>query len=130
VCVFALVPSAGSRALAAGVSWTCRTHKEPWFRDSHTSVIDAFGAIYVIGGQDGGTGFTNDVWVSTDGGSRLDSAGWSGGPLGILGGTTGVLQGCHGVLRGSIGVLQRYRSGYKGVLRQYIGGTQGVLRGY
>ncbi len=96
--MFALIPSAGSRALAAGVSWTCCTHKAPWAaRDSPTSMIDAFGAIYVIGGKrmDDGS-FLNDVWVSTDGGSPLDSAGWSGGPQGILGGTTGVLGGTMG----------------------------------
>jgi hypothetical protein len=40
-------------------------------------VIDAAGAIYVIGGEGNsysnfGTYF-NDVWASTDGGARLDS---------------------------------------------------------
>jgi hypothetical protein len=43
----------------------------PWAgRSGHTSVIDAAGAIYVIGGS--GTGYTTcfaDVWVSTDGGA-------------------------------------------------------------
>jgi hypothetical protein len=34
-------------------------------------VVDAAGAIYVIGGYDGTTYF-NDVWVSTDGGARPD----------------------------------------------------------
>ncbi len=34
----------------------------------HTSVIDAAGAIYVIGG--GGGTFLHDVWASTDGGAR------------------------------------------------------------
>jgi hypothetical protein len=97
--VFALVPSAGLRALAAGVSWTCRTHKAPWAaRLSHTSVVDAFGAIYVIGGNDGGDWYL-DVWVSTDGGSRPDSAGWSG------------------VLRGYSGVLQGY---YRGTMWYYV----------
>ncbi len=45
----------------------------------HTSVIDAAGAIFVIGGWNGyGTNY-NDVWVSTDGGARPDSVGgWSG----------------------------------------------------
>jgi hypothetical protein len=50
----------------------------PWAaRYGHTSVVDAAGAIYVIGGQDGGiwrTGtFYQDVWASTDGGSRPNS---------------------------------------------------------
>jgi hypothetical protein len=35
-------------------------------------VVDAAGAIYVIGGFDGGSTFYNDVLVSTDGG-----AGWT-----------------------------------------------------
>ncbi len=37
-------------------------------------MIDAAGAIYVIGGEGGSTVF-NDVWVSTDGGARPDSGG-------------------------------------------------------
>ena len=40
----------------------------PWAaRYGHTSVIDAAGAIFVIGGY--GTDYLNDVWVSTDGGT-------------------------------------------------------------
>jgi hypothetical protein len=35
-------------------------------------VVDAAGAIYVIGGYGGGRYF-NDVWASTDGGARPDS---------------------------------------------------------
>jgi hypothetical protein len=42
-------------------------------------VIDAAGAIYVIGGEGnsgtGSTPFLNDVWASTDGGARPDSVG-------------------------------------------------------
>ena len=54
---------------AAGASWTSRTASAPWaVRDGHTSVIDAAGAIYVIGGRDGTT-FYNDVWASTDEGA-------------------------------------------------------------
>ena len=44
----------------------------PWDgRCEHTSVIDAAGAIYVIGGYSGGGGGTGyqDVWASTDGGA-------------------------------------------------------------
>jgi hypothetical protein len=61
-------------------------------------VIDAAGAIYVIGGY-GGSNYTdvwylNDVWASTDGGARPDSRrGWSG----VL---SGVLREIKGVLRG------------------------------
>ncbi len=55
-----------SRALAAGVTWTCRTSNAEWEgRAWHTSVIDASGAIYVIGGGGG----LSDVWASTDGGA-------------------------------------------------------------
>jgi hypothetical protein len=35
-------------------------------------VVDAAGAIYVIGGSDY-HGFFKDVWASTDGGARPDS---------------------------------------------------------
>ncbi len=61
VCAIGLV-----RALAAGVTWTSRTTNAPWAaRVAHTSVIDAAGAIYVIGGQgySGGTyTYYQDVW--------------------------------------------------------------------
>jgi hypothetical protein len=55
---------------AAGVTWTNRTTSAPWAaRGGHTTVIDAAGAIYVIGGLgDTGTTRYKDVWVSTDGG--------------------------------------------------------------
>ena len=67
-CVFALESSVGS-----GVTWTGLTMTAPWAaRFEHTSVIDAAGAIYVIGGESGGT-FFQDVWASTDGGARPDS---------------------------------------------------------
>ena len=59
-----------SRALAAGVTWTSRTTSAQWAaRHGHTSVIDAAGAIYVIGGRDGSGTLLSDVWVSTDGGA-------------------------------------------------------------
>jgi hypothetical protein len=77
----------GSRALAAGAMWRCVTKTALWAgRVGHTTVIDAAGAIYVIGGfsstgtwNGGSNTFLNDVWVSTDGGARPDSGvGWSG----------------------------------------------------
>ncbi len=76
----------GSRASAAGVTWTCRTAKAGWAgRGEHTSVVDAAGAIYVIGGSgDGTTTFYADVWASTDGGAVPDSV---KGGRGVLGGT-------------------------------------------
>jgi hypothetical protein len=57
-------------------------------------VVDAAGAIYVIGGIgiDGNT-YLNDVWVSTDGGADRTR----------LGDGQGVPWGIKGVLRGSIG---------------------------
>jgi hypothetical protein len=55
----------------------------PWAgRHGHTSVIDAAGAIYVIGGTNDTTYF-NDVLVSTDGGALPNSAGGRG-VLGVL----------------------------------------------
>ncbi len=64
VCVCAI---GGHNASAVGVTWTSRTPKASWTaRYGHTSVIDAAGAIYVLGGYDGK--YLADVWVSTDGG--------------------------------------------------------------
>jgi hypothetical protein len=91
VCVAsACVASARS---AAGVTWTCRTASAPWAaRDGHTSVIDAAGAIYVIGGEGDGTWY-QDVWASTDGGARA-GLGPSGVVEGVVGGySSGVLKG-------------------------------------
>jgi hypothetical protein len=63
-----------SRAFAAGRTFGNRTLKAGWAaRYSQTSVVDAAGAIYVIGGQ--GTSNYNDVWASTDGGARPDYVG-------------------------------------------------------
>jgi hypothetical protein len=70
-------------------------------------VVDAAGALYVIGGQslDGaGPSRFQDVWASTDGGARPDYV------EGVVG---GVLEGYY---RGTGWVL-------KGVLRGYLGGT-------
>ncbi len=64
---------------AAGVTWTLVIAKAPWAaRLYHTSVIDAAGAIYVIGGF-GDTGIYKDVWVSTNGGEDRTRGGWVGG---------------------------------------------------
>ena len=66
-CAFALAIGR-SPICAAGVTWTSRTTSAPWAaRNGHTSVIDAAGAIYVIGGT--GDTYYHDVWVSTDGGA-------------------------------------------------------------
>ncbi len=48
--------------------WRCRTASAPWAgRTGHTTVVNAAGVIYVIGGYDGSTYF-RDVWASPDGG--------------------------------------------------------------
>ncbi len=66
---FRLFAIGRSRAFAAGAMWTNRTSSAPWAgRDGHTSVVDAAGAIYVIGG-DGINGPVNDVLKSADGGA-------------------------------------------------------------
>jgi hypothetical protein len=78
VVAFGAIGLACARS-AAGVTWTCRTASSPWAaRGGHTSVVDAAGAIYVIGGY-GGINY-HDVWASTDGGVRPDSGG------GVVGG--------------------------------------------
>ncbi len=103
-----------SRASAAGVTWTSRTANAPWGeRAYHTSVIDAAGAIYSIGGSGYPTGYFNDVYASTDGGAR---AGLGRGVFGqaLEGVLEWVLRGFYVVRRGSIGVLRSTR-GYQGV---------------
>ncbi len=71
--------------MAAGVTWTSRTTSAQWIgRSGHTTVIDAAGAIYVIGGFGGGDDH-DDVWASTDGGARPDpSQGRGGGGMGTV----------------------------------------------
>jgi hypothetical protein len=67
-------------------------------------VVDAAGAIYVIGGGNAnGRSLYADVWASTDGGARPDSV--KGGGRGVLGGYS---QGYYRVLRGTKGVLIGY----------------------
>ncbi len=88
------------RARAAGVTWTSRTRDAPWAaRYGHTTVIDAAGAIYVIGGFWSGNNdyYLDDVWVSTDGGAHRTR----GVLLLVLGGCSrGYFQGYSGVLMG------------------------------
>jgi hypothetical protein len=64
-------------------SWTSRTTSAQWAaRFGHTTVIGAAGAIYVIGGWNGGDTYYNDVWVSTDRGA--DHVYSRRGVLGVL----------------------------------------------
>jgi hypothetical protein len=72
------VPPAGFLALAAGVTWTSRTTSAPWAaRCWHTSVVDAAGAIYVVGGSKGHSAY-NDVWATDGGADRTKSRGSRG----------------------------------------------------
>ena len=100
--MFALGAIGRSRALAAGVTFTNRTTSAPWGnRVFHTSVIDAAGTIYVIGG-DGGDAIYQDVWASTDGGADRTRA---GGGRGYWLGPQGVLRGYY---RGTTGGTSWY----------------------
>jgi hypothetical protein len=127
---FAFVSSVGSRALAAGVSWTSRTTSAPWAaRSGHTSVVAA-GAIYVIGGMGGQLNnngpYYQDVWASTDGGADGLAPGWSGGTgwyHGVLGGTTRVLRGYY---VGTSGVYWRGIKVYEGVPKRAKGYSRGL----
>jgi hypothetical protein len=109
VCVCAC-----QRALAdvvAGATWTRVIASARWAaRYLHTTVINAAGAIYVIGGSSS-SAYLNDVWVSTDAGA--DGAGAL--LAGLLVRTVGVLAGVlQGYCRGTAGVLQGY---YRGTCR-------------
>jgi hypothetical protein len=119
-----------SRAFAAGRTFSSRTLKAEWAaRNSHTSVIDAAGAIYVIGGWSiGGTRF-NDVWASTDGGARPDSVGGAVGGMHWVG-TTGVLRGYYGGTKGVIRALKGCCRGTQGYCRVLQRVMQGYCRGY
>jgi hypothetical protein len=86
------------------VTWTSRTLNAPWDgRGEHTTVIDAAGAIYVIGGV--GDPFYNDVWASTDGGAGVGGGGYWVGTQGILGGTMRYSRGATGLLKSTDRVL-------------------------
>jgi hypothetical protein len=129
-CSGGIYSSTGCRARsAAGATWTCRSASAPWAaRSGHTSVVDAAGAIYVIGGS--GNTYYQDVWASTDGGADPTRA-WGG--RGVLEwGTMGFPRGYLGVLRGYEGVLgprrgcQGWASAAHGITR---GGTLGGILG-
>jgi hypothetical protein len=106
VLSFRLVSSAGSRALAAGATWRLVV-SAPWnAREWHTSVINAAGHLFVIGGKSTGVNL-RDVYVSTDAGAWPDL---------VRGGRVGT----GWALRGT-------RGGTRGYSRGYSRGTQGVL---
>lgn len=71
------------RSTNKGVDWTVLTSSAPWSaRSAHTSVVDAYGNMFVMGGSNNGTNmFYNDVWVSLDSGRTWNilttAASWS-----------------------------------------------------
>ncbi len=96
-------------------------------------MIDATGAIYVIGGYNTKQSpdvYFNDVWASTDGGVHRTRSGCPRGVLrryyrstwGTIGGTAGVLQGVRGGLGCTRGLSKRTRGVH--------GGCHEVLEGY
>jgi hypothetical protein len=106
-CAFVCAHRAGSRASAAGVTWSNRTLTAPWAaRGGHTTVVTAAGAIYVIGGNNGDGTFYADVWVSTDGGTD-SRRGWSGGTRWVLGGTQGHAPKLFSRVEGSVRCTHR-----------------------
>ncbi len=91
------------RRVAAGVTWSLVTSNAPWAgRHSHTTVIDAAGTMYLIGGFGGATGNLNDVWSSANKGANRTQGGTI---VGTQGGTQTVLKG---YARGTKGTLQLY----------------------
>ncbi len=139
---FAFCAICWSRALAAGSTFTSRTTSAQWAaRLGHTSVVDAAGAIYVIGGSSGVrlgciscisciscitagqcqpaqctpdySNFYRDVWVSTDrGADRTKSAAVEG----VLGGYLGCSRGTRGNRGGTWGVLRCTKGKLRGGL--------------
>ncbi len=91
-CVRAYMCVCVCACVRAGAMWRSRTMTAPWAaRWFHTTVVDAAGTIYVIGGRTSGGNYFHDVWASTDGGARPDSVkgGGRGYSRGYLGGTKG-----------------------------------------
>ncbi len=74
-------------------------------------MIDAAGAIYVLGGRYGSGNYLADVWASTDGGVHRTRA--EGGRA-VLGGHS------RGYLGGFI-IIEMYYRGTRGALRCTIG---------
>ncbi len=101
--------------MAAGATWRLVIASAPWaVRRSHTSVVDAAGAIYVLGGciyEGSAYTFYNDVWASTDRGARPHSR-------------------RVGTQRGTQRVLSGYSAGTHRVLNDFSLHLRGTLRGY
>jgi hypothetical protein len=90
-------------------------------------VVDAAGAIYVMGGFGGGTALYQDVWASTDGGADRTKSGMVGVTGWVL---QGYYEGTGGVMAGfwrdphwSTKVFEDYTKWMSMVLE----GTRGVV---
>ncbi len=85
-----VLQSGGHRPRAAGGTWTCLLANAPWpARYRHTTVIDAAGTIYLMGGavaRGDQINVYNDVWVGTNNGANSTTQGHS--------------QSTHGALKG------------------------------
>ncbi len=100
----------------ANASWPARR--------GHTTVIDAAGTIYLMGGSDARNGF-NDVWVGTNKGANR-TQGHSAGTQEVLIGYTGYTGGTQETLKGAQGVLKEASRGTPGALEGLH--PQGVLK--
>lgn len=127
-CAFAVVTGRFAD-VAAGKSWSNLVSSAPWAnREYHTTVIDAAGAIYVIGGTsfnyanatDTETNY-NDVWKSSDGGDPTR------GLTGYPGGTQG--SALERILRSTLGVISSYSVGTNNAIFRVLRVTLGVLKG-
>ncbi len=115
--------------MSANASWAGRC--------GHTTVIDAAGNIYVMGGVGDGIGnYFNDVWVGTNKGANR-TQGYSAGTQEVLtgytGGTQETLKGAQGVLKGCSRGTRRVEPsrrtegvGDRGVLEGCSRGTAGA----
>jgi hypothetical protein len=118
----------GLSALAAGATWALVVDDAPWAgRISHSSAIDAAGAIYVIGGYElvnGDVTIFQDVWASTDGGADRTRPGqWSGGTFWV---PRRVLRGDWGQWEGSQGIHAKATRGVLGGCNGYSQSTSGT----
>jgi hypothetical protein len=146
------------RRRAAGVTWSVVTSNAPWAaRSMHTTVIDAAGTMYLIGGE-GNTGNLDDVWSSANRGANRLNGDLQGVLKGYSSGAQGVLQGysrgstgyswaltkevrnkyARVLLEGSSRVSQWHLRGTREALKMcaqgevtgYSGRAQGVLTGH
>jgi hypothetical protein len=97
-------------------------------RYGHTTVIDAAGNIYLMGGLKAGPGdgYFNDVWVGTNKGANR-TQGYSAGTQEVLTGYTGYTGGTQESLKAAQGVLKEASRGTQGALEGLH--PQGVLKG-